>query len=373
MQRGRRNRARSLARLRPRRTVTRRQPVAMGSSVRTAILRASADGYAGLAASRLAEQAPGALGSDGFEAWRRHYRAQLQALIAALEDELPERYAAHVAWLRDAQQARGGDPAVFSAALDALEFVLEQHLPAAADPVLSRCFELARAALTAPRAAAPPAPAASPLARAYVEALLDCDKERALREVDAALAESRVDPAALLDEVLPYAQREIGELWHRGSIGVAEEHFATQVTRQCIGRLLARAQPAAPGAARVVVTSLQGDGHDIGVQLVACAFELAGWRTVFLGANTPIEEVVAIARKLDAQVVALGGTLDEHRAPIAAAVRALRAGAPRARVIVGGAAFDGSEDLWRRSGADALARAPSEAPRCAASLLGTLA
>jgi len=322
-----------------------------------------------MAASRLTEQAPQLVGADGFEPWRLHFRSEIQALVAALDDEAPERYAAHVAWLRKANDARGTPPEQLRATFDALEFVLEQHLPGASDPMLRRCLDLARAELSASTVAASPAPAASPLARDYLAAILDCDKVRALRAVEEALAAGTVQPTQVLDEVLPYTQREIGELWHQGRIGIAEEHFATQVTRQCISRLLARSQPPRADAPFVIVSSLQGDGHEIGVQLVACAFELAGWRIAFLGANTPIKDLAALARRLHAQVVALGGTLDEHRAAITAAVRAVREKSPLTRVIVGGAAFAGSEDLWRRTGADAIARSASATPLVASSLL----
>jgi methanogenic corrinoid protein MtbC1 len=323
-----------------------------------------------MAASRLCEQSPQLVGADGFEPWRLHYRAEIQALVAAMDDEMPERYAAHVAWLRTGNEARGAAPEQLRATFEALEFVLERHLPGPGDPLLRRCLDLARAELSASTAAARSEPDPSPLARGYLAAILDCDKVRALRAVDEALNAGTVQPTQVLDEVLPYTQREIGDLWHRGRLGIAEEHFATQVARQCVGRLLARSRPPRTDAPFVIVGSLQGDGHDIGVQLVACAFELAGWRVAFLGANTPSEDLAALARRLDAPVAALGGTLDEHRATIAAAVRLLRERSPRTRVIVGGAAFGGNDELWRRTGADAISRSASSAPQIAAGLLG---
>ena len=59
------------------------------------LLRASADGFAGLAASQLFEQATSAP-AEGFGAWRDHLARQLRQLAAALESGEPGHFADHL-------------------------------------------------------------------------------------------------------------------------------------------------------------------------------------------------------------------------------------------------------------------------------------
>ena len=61
------------------------------------LLRQSAGGFAGLAASRTAERAgvDGAL-EGGFEAWRAHFRTLVLDLAAAVDDGASEEFAARV-------------------------------------------------------------------------------------------------------------------------------------------------------------------------------------------------------------------------------------------------------------------------------------
>lgn len=162
-------------------------------------------------------------------------------------------------------------------------------------------------------------------------------------------------------ELLVPAQREIGRLWHRGEIGVAQEHFASNVTRRVVERVLAIAPRAAPRGKPVVVAAVAGDAHDLGVLVVAGCFELAGWRTLFLGSNVPAVDLTQIAVQCDAGIVALGATIDTQREAAAAAIVALRAARPGQKVIVGGPAFSCCDDAWKRIGADAMARDAREA------------
>ena len=78
-----------------------------------------------------------------------------------------------------------------------------------------------------------------PLYDRYLEALLLGQGARAWSLVEDALADG-MTPEAILFEVLPAVQREVGRLWHRNELSVGEEHFVTQTTRRTAGRLVDR-------------------------------------------------------------------------------------------------------------------------------------
>lgn len=330
-----------------------------------ALLRASAEGYAGVAAGRLIERDPDLAGSGGFEAWRIHLRSQLAALAAAVEDGAPELFAAQVGWSRDACLARAGSVAALEAALTRLREVLEESLPGPAWEKLPPYFEHAmgelalRPALEA--SALPGVQAYGQLALDYVTALVAGEERRAVKLVLHALEVRQLRVKEVLESVLVPAQRELGRLWHQGVIGVAEEHFGSVVTGKVLARAMVHAPPSEPNGCTVVVTSVTGDAHDLGVHMVAAFFELDGWRSICLGANTPIDDLVQFVARFDSDLVALGATLDPQREVAARTVEALRAARPGQRVLVGGAAFRGDAALWRRIRADAFAETAGEA------------
>jgi methanogenic corrinoid protein MtbC1 len=333
--------------------------------ITASLLRASAAGFAGLAAARLAERPGELVGADGFDDWRAHLANQVAVLAESVEDEAPELFAASVAWSRDACTARALPPRAIEAAFGCLAEVLEESLPAAAWAPLAPYFQRARAELQQ-RAEPPPSEltkksAAGRVALAYLEALESGDDRRAIALVFEAIEDGRLIPHEVIEDVLVPVQREIGRRWHQGQCSVAEEHFVTQAGRKLLALVLEHASAPQWNGRTVIVGSVAGDAHDFGVQIVAAYFDLDGWRSVCLGADTPVEDLVAEAVRLDADLVALGATLDVQRATTARAVAALREARPGQKVLVGGAAFAARLDLWRRVGADAWAATPSEA------------
>ena len=329
------------------------------------LLRASGEGLAGLAASRLVEKDPELAGPGGFEAWRNHFKSQLTSLAAAVEDELPEHFAAQVRWSREAFAAREVSAAALQAALGRLRDVLEESLPGPAWARLPAYFDRARAELAQPSTPQPcPLPGTQvhgQLALDYVSALVAGNERGAAAMVLDALSAGRLSVREALDAVLAPAQRELGRMWHQGLIGVAEEHFGSIVTARVLARTMAHAPVVQDNGRMVVTASVARDAHDLGVQIVSAFFELDGWRSICLGGNTPIEDLVQFVVRFDADLVALGATMDAQREIAARTIAALRAARPKQRVIVGGSAFAGDASLWRRIGADAYAGSASAA------------
>lgn len=321
------------------------------------------------------ERAPDVVESTGFPAWQDYLSRQVLALASAVEDEAPELFSAGVAWSRDAFAARAMPSDGLALALTCLESVLEESLPGEAWSPLGEYFRHARHELESGVAAepAPPGPAslAGTLAQSYVDALVAGDEVRATSLVREALDEGRLTVQALVDSVLAPAQRELGRRWHVGAVGVGEEHYATQTTRKVLTLALSKAPRARPRERTVVVAAVAGDAHDLGLAFVAAHFELDGWRTLLLGADTPVADLVTFVLRHQPDLVALGATLDEQRVMTAEAIRALRAGRPGLRILVGGAAYAGRPELWRRSGADGHAADAAEAVRKGLGLVGS--
>jgi DNA-binding transcriptional MerR regulator/methylmalonyl-CoA mutase cobalamin-binding subunit len=127
------------------------------------------------------------------------------------------------------------------------------------------------------------------------------------------------------DTVAPLAHR-IGEAWEQGRIEVFEEHLFTELTkrllRQAIGTLRAGGRP------RILLTTLPGEQHLLGLLMAEALFALEGAECIPLGTQTPLLEIGRAAAAHHADVVALSFSIAFPARQIPALLLQLRLGVP---------------------------------------------
>lgn len=190
------------------------------------------------------------------------------------------------------------------------------------------------------------------LARRYLDAILDGDHRQAQGLVmDAVQGEVLVEDIYL--HVFQAAQYEIGRLWQLNRASVAQEHFATATTQLTMSRLYPYIYSRERVGRRAVVACVGDELHELGARMVADFFELGGWDTYFLGANTPAESVVWALQDQAADLLAISVTMASHVAAVEPLVRRARA-ADRdgIKILVGGYPFVISPRLSEAIGAD---------------------
>lgn len=194
------------------------------------------------------------------------------------------------------------------------------------------------------------------LAASYLATLMAGDRSAALRLVQAALA-AGMPLDDLYQEVLQLALYEIGQLWARGQLTVANEHVATAVTRDVMERCASATKPLPTGPPVILATSVGPELHDIGLRMVADCLELGGWNTLVLERRTPLEAIVALAVQYRVAAVAVSITITSHALAVRELVDALRQSAigTSVKILVGGQPFNRVPELWRRVGADGSA------------------
>jgi MerR family transcriptional regulator, light-induced transcriptional regulator len=104
------------------------------------------------------------------------------------------------------------------------------------------------------------------------------------------------------DIVAPLSHR-IGMAWEQGRIEVFEEHLYTELTK----RLLRQAIATLPtgGRPRILLTTLPGEQHLLGLLMAETLFALEGAECISLGVQTPLLEVGRAADAHQADVIAL--------------------------------------------------------------------
>lgn len=204
------------------------------------------------------------------------------------------------------------------------------------------------------RAAVPDRPAAPsgdlPAALDELGSALDAyDEGTAQAVLDRLLAEFTVT-TVLRAVLIPYLH-QLGDRWQRGSASVAQEHFASNIIR---GRLagLARGWGAGTGP-RALLACPPDEQHDLALMAFGVVLSRSGWRIGFLGAGTPIAELVGAAAAVDPALTVVAATASERFEVVADDLASLAARTPLA--IAGAGA---GRELADRIGARLLTEDP---------------
>jgi methanogenic corrinoid protein MtbC1 len=96
----------------------------------------------------------------------------------------------------------------------------------------------------------------------------------------------------------------VGDAWMRGEIEVFEEHLYAE-TMQAVLRQGIAALPRHGAAPRVLMTTLPGESHGLGLLMAEAMLALEGAHCISLGVQTPIRDIILAAVAQRAQVVAL--------------------------------------------------------------------
>jgi DNA-binding transcriptional MerR regulator len=217
---------------------------------------------------------------------------------------------------------------------------------AASDQVLDELLATPIAAAAARRAA--PGAAAAVAAR---QSDLDAEDRAAL--VQALAAVSAFDAPALTRQLerawiergpIEFLTRRVapllaavGDGWARHELEIRHEHFLSERVGDLLRALRLRFDDQARESA-VVLATLPGETHGLGLQMSALALAVGGCRIVYLGTEVPLAEAVGMAR--ETQALALGLSVSAATAgPATSAVlaRVRRLLPRRTALLVGGA------------------------------------
>lgn len=200
------------------------------------------------------------------------------------------------------------------------------------------------------------------LARQYLEALLQGERHRASQ-----LILQTIDEGVSIKDIYLYvfqrSQYEIGRLWQINQVGVAQEHYVTAATQLVMSQLYPHIFSNEKNGLRLVATCIGGELHEIGIRMVADFFEIEGWDTYYLGANTPTGSIVETIEARQADILAISATMTFHVGSVANLIEQVRGteAGRQVRILVGGYPFNVSSVLWERLGADGWARNAQEA------------
>ncbi|MFN8011233.1 MAG: MerR family transcriptional regulator [Holophagaceae bacterium] len=187
---------------------------------------------------------------------------------------------------------------------------------------------------------------------------------QAVAALDSAAIRSRLDEARrdrglrdfLQNIVSPLLDR-VGMAWADGSLDIHHEHLLTEVLEDLL-RQMRMDYPPQPSRGSVLLATLPGERHRLGLLMVALLYAASGVRVELLGVDLPVASIAHAARTLKADRVAVSLSIQSAGETTRRLLMDLQERLPDGcRLIVGGqgaARTRRIEGVERMSGLDIL-------------------
>jgi methanogenic corrinoid protein MtbC1 len=185
----------------------------------------------------------------------------------------------------------------------------------------------------------------------YLDVLLKGDRAKCSQLVQD-LIDRKIDIKDLYIHLFQRSLYKVGELWEFNIISVAKEHLATSITESILNLVYPRLFSAKHSSKKAVISCAANEYHQVGGKMVADILEYSGWDGYFLGANTPVDEMIAFIDEVKPDLVGLSLSVYFNLPSLIEGIEALSANFPQLDIVVGGQAFrwGGKEVLKAFSG-----------------------
>jgi len=141
----------------------------------------------------------------------------------------------------------------------------------------------------------------------------------------------------------------IGQLWENDRTSIAREHQATKITEIIINIIYPYILKVPKIEKKVIVTCTDKEFHELGARMVSDIFELNGWNSIYLGANTPKDELIKIIEEEKPDLVAISLNFYINIVRLMKEIELINEKYPNLPIIVGGQAFgEGKEEILQK-------------------------
>ena len=299
-------------------------------------------------------------GDKGREFSLRDSNHHFRYLIEALTESDPTIFANYVAWLKQLFEGLKFPPEALTKMIECTQEVLRERLPEEMSSVTQEYIDAAATrieheSLSQSSFITEDLPLHD-LATRYLDALLCGERHLASNMILEA-----VEKGASIKDIYLYvfqrSQYEIGRLWHLNRASVAQEHYCSAATQLIMSQLYQYIFASEKTGRRLVAACVGGELHEIGIRMVADFFEMDGWDTYYMGANTPTSTIIEAIDSHQPDVLAISASMPFHRKTLKELIATVRDHDTdgRVKILVGGYALRSSQDLWIKLGADGFA------------------
>ena len=139
----------------------------------------------------------------------------------------------------------------------------------------------------------------------------------------------------LLKQVVEPLIHAVGERWASGRLAIFEEHRISQLLNTLLGHCLLQLD-ADQNMPLVVFSTVPGERHQLGLLMAELTMRQQGCRTINLGPEMPLDELVTAAESYHASFIALSFSINMNRRQVVNALESLLELCPRTMAIIAG-------------------------------------
>jgi len=207
--------------------------------------------------------------------------------------------------------------------------------------------------------------------RKMSEAVLNFDSAAAVDAAKEAVA-LKIDPVKAIEGGLAKGLREIGDRFERGEMYLPHLILGADAMEAAVKVLeehVPKEELKSTSRGTVVIGTVEGDIHDLGLRIVASMLRANGFKVHDLGCNTKSMDFIEKAKEVDADIIAVSSLMTTTMPFMKDLIEALEATGIRDRfkILLGGGPV--SERWAEEIGADGYGRDASEAVRVAKELV----
>ncbi|MCO5250802.1 MAG: MerR family transcriptional regulator [Candidatus Kapabacteria bacterium] len=141
-------------------------------------------------------------------------------------------------------------------------------------------------------------------------------------------------PMIINNIILPL-MREVGAKWKSGEMRISHEHFISAIISNYLTNMRENNKKYQLSR-KVVVCTLSGQYHEIGALAASVLISEGGYKVIYLGANSPTEEIAASFLKSGADAIVISIIIPEIDSFLLTEFQRLREYINKAPILVGG-------------------------------------
>jgi MerR family transcriptional regulator, light-induced transcriptional regulator len=172
----------------------------------------------------------------------------------------------------------------------------------------------------------------------YLNSLLDGDKKQCV-QIITNLIDEKVPIKEIYLQLFHRSMYRVGQLWEKERCSIADEHIATKITEGLLELVSAFYSNEKHIGKRAVVTCIDKEYHELGARMVAGLLEAHGWDVIFLGVNTPQEEILNIIRTKQPDIIGISSSFYINIMRLVKLIQSVKEEFPEQEIIVGGQAI----------------------------------
>lgn len=185
----------------------------------------------------------------------------------------------------------------------------------------------------------------------FLKYLVDGNSKQCVSFIDSCI-ENGFSIKDIYLSLLQRALCDIGDLWQKNVVSVAQEHLATAIIQRLMMLVYQKQTLPPPNGFKVLICCPGNELHEIGARMVADFFEIHGFDVKFIGSNIPVRDVVSQINAFDPHIMGISCTMAFNLHEIKTVIDSSRQNSPNMKVFVGGYAFNKNPALYKAVGAD---------------------